>query len=183
MSDTPFKLRVARALTDALKTITPANGFAVDMSDYDRDGVETARVYRGRMWFGESDPLPMLSILEPDEAPDYFAEEPDGSDGSGCYDWAINVQGFVRDDPNNPTDPAYVLLADVRQKLAREAERRTADHDPEIFGLSYDGSNRIEKLRFGTGTVRPADDVSAFAWFWLPVWIRISEDASAPYSD
>jgi hypothetical protein len=184
--DHPFKLRVLRALTDTLKEITPANGYVSDMADFDPgDGVDTARVFRGRAWFGESDSLPMLSILEGVDPADEVAEPPVDTPVSE-YDLQLLIQGFVTDDPQNPTDPAYVLLADVRKRLAAEVKRKMVGDPTErdIFGLKAAGSSRneITGLRFGTGVVRPADDVSSNAWFWLSVTIRVVDHAALPYA-
>jgi len=182
MSD-PFKLRALKALTDALKEITPDNDYVSDLADFDPgDGVTTARVYRGRAWFGDSDPIPLVSILEGVSPADEVAEPPIGAVASE-YDWAILVQGFVDDDPDNPTDPAYQLMADVRQRIAveqvRKVEGSRSQHDP--LGLGR-GKNRIEKITIGSGVVRPADDVSAKAWFWLSLNLRVVENAADPYA-
>lgn len=183
MSDYPFKLRALRALTDAMKAITPANGFVSDMADFDPgDGHPMARVYRGRAWFGDSDPIPMISILEGTDPTGELAEMP-ASAASGEYDWPILIQGWVDDDPLNPTDPAYVLLADVRRRLAELKIRKVAGtHQPDPLGLGIAGPNKILRLDFGPGVVRPADEISSKAWFWLTVTLRVVEKADVPYS-
>lgn len=179
----PFKLRVLHALTDCLKTITPANGYVFDMSDFDPgDGVMTSRVYRGRMAFGDDgdgggDPVPMLSVLEGVQPGDEVSEPPVNA-VVGEYAWPLIVQGFVQDDKVNPTDPAYVLLADVRRRLVQEKKRRVG-HSRNILG--FDENNVID-LHVGTGVVRPADDVSAKAWFWLSLELTILDNADDPYA-
>ena len=71
----PFKLRVLRAVTATLKTITPANGYFYDLSDdTDPDALHPTRVFRGRAWFGDNDPIPMLSVLEGVNPADEVAE-------------------------------------------------------------------------------------------------------------
>jgi hypothetical protein len=181
----PFKLRVLKALTATLKEVTPANGYVNDLADYDPgDGVAMARVYRGRAWFGESDPIPMLSILEGFDPASEVAEPPVDTPVAE-YAWDLLVQGFVDDDPAHPTDPAHVLLADVRRRLAVEVKRRKTGDPTErdIFGLKSagDSHSEITSLRFGAGVVRPADDVSAKAWFWLRITLDIVDNATAPY--
>jgi hypothetical protein len=176
----PFKLKALKAVTAALKEITPANGYVNDLADFDPgDGVMTSRVYRGRLWFGESDPIPMLSLLEGQDPAEDVAPPPVNTP-SAEYDWDLIVQGFVDDDPANPTDPAYTLLADVRKRLLAERKIRTAQHDPNPFGLGL-GKNRVVDVRVGPGVVRPADDVSAKAWFWLRLTLRIFDNAENPY--
>jgi len=181
----PFKLRVLRALTDCLKTITPANGYVFNMADFDPgDGVMTSRVYRGRMAFGDDgdgggDPLPMISVLEGVSPADENGDAPYDCT-VGEYDWDLLIQGFVEDDKQNPTDPAYLLLADVRQRLAEERQRKSPNDPTSRFILGFE-EDQITSLSFGFGVVRPADDVSAKAWFWLPVQLRIVDNASDPY--
>lgn len=178
--DQPFKMRVLYALTDALKEITPANGYAVDLSDtVGAEGQPVPRVFRGRSWFGDEDPLPMISVLEAASPADDVAELPIET-SSGEYDWALMVQGFITDDPVNPTDPAYVLLADVRRRLAQaRLQRSVSDNtDSDILGQGH----RITKLTIGPGVVRPVDDVSATSYFWLIIVLRIIDNAMTPYA-
>lgn len=177
----PFKLVALKALCDALKEITPINGYVHDLSDFDPgDGAAKERVFRGRAWFGEDDELPMLSILEGVDPAEEVAE-PAADSPTAEYDWELILQGFVDDDRNHPLDPAYRLLADVRKRLAVERVRKTVDHDQNPLGLGL-GKNRIVKLSFGSGVCRPADDISAKAWFWLRVTLRIVEKAAEPYA-
>lgn len=182
MTDIPFPIRALQALTAALKEITPTNGYDHDLSDFtDDDGVTVARVFRGRAWFGDGDPIPMLSILEGRDPADEVAEPPLET-ASGEYDWPLIVQGFVQDDPLNPTDPARLLLADVRRRLAQEVKRkRPGTHQLDPLGLGV-GKNRITKFRFGPGVARPADDVSDKAYFWLSVTLRVFDNPEHPFA-
>lgn len=188
----PFKLRILKGLTDALKEITVANGYETDLADLvtyedpmadplveiDREG----SVFRGRAWFGDSDSLPMVSVLEGVSPADEVAEPPIETATSET-DWPILIQGFVNDDPVNPTDPAYVLLADVRRRLAIEKKRKlfaadkSSNHD--VFGLGLGSRLLIQSI--GSGVVRPADDVSSKAYFWLTLVLRIVDKAENPY--
>ncbi|WP_242137020.1 hypothetical protein [Sphingomonas sp. TREG-RG-20F-R18-01] len=175
----PFKLRVLYALTDVLKTITPAAGYTFDMSDVDRgDGVSVPRVYRGRLWFGDDDPIPMISVVE-GVAPGELVEEPPEDTPTAEYDWNLLIQGFVDDDPQHPTDPAYRLMADVRRRLVLERRRTVGMGDKAILGFSG-GANNILDLRIRPGVVRPADDVSAKAYFWCNLILRITDNAAKP---
>ncbi|WP_197163367.1 hypothetical protein [Novosphingobium aureum] len=183
MPDT-FKLRVLKAMTAAFKEISPADGYQCDLSDFDPgDGVPVSRVYRGRAWFGENDPDTLVSVLEAPENAQMLGEPPASATAGEC-DWGLLVQGFVEDDPVNPTDSAYPLLADLRRRLAAERVRKAPDrlHQPAPFGFGGPGPNRITEVRFGSGVVRPADEVSSKSWLWLPVTLRIVEDAADPYA-
>ena len=179
----PFKLLVMRAVTSAIKEVTPNAGYGVDLSDFNPgDGVPMERLFRGRPWFGDNDPMPMVSVLEGVNPADEVVEPPvDWT--SGEYDWQLLVQGFVKDDKKHPTDPAYYLMRDVRRRLALEKKRlkpgRQGTVDP--FGsstFSPPGCG-IKNITIGPGVVRPADDVSAKAYFWLTLTLRIVENAEA----
>lgn len=181
----PFRLRVLTALTSALKGITPANGYQFNLADFDPgDGYPKARVYRGRAWYGEDDPIPMLSLLEADIGEE--VSNPPHGVAAGRYEWALMVQGFVDDDPANPTDPAYILAADVVKRLAVETVRKLTPADPasdsDILGIGLRGTNKLTGLRVGSPVVRPADDVSAKAYFGLLVTLTTVEVGGAPYN-
>jgi hypothetical protein len=180
----PFKLRALNVLTDILAEITPANGYTTDLAPFTHtDGQEMRRVYRGRAFFGDSDPLPMVAVLERPDPADELAEPPVDS-RSGSYDWNLIIQGFVDDNGTDPTDAAYVLLADVRRRLAVERDRRDTETGrvPDPLGLGGKRkSNRIEAISFGPGVVRPADEVSAKAYFWLGVTLKMIEDPLFPF--
>lgn len=166
----PFRLRALKNLTALLGGISVANGYKTDLA---------GRVFRGRLHFGDDDPVPMVSILEP-PAPHEGLDLPEGASlFNGWMD--LVVQGFVDDDADNPTDPAYVLLADVRQALAAEKRRaETASHGSTgVRLLGMEG--KVVDLEIGLGVVRPADETSDKAYFWLPLRLRIAENALTPY--
>jgi hypothetical protein len=160
----PFRLRILNALTLALAEITPANGYHVDLS---------GAVFRGRIVYGENDPLPMISILEPPLPPDQMPI-PTTSD-TASSEWDLLIQGFCEDDPEHPTDPAYMLIADVKSRLAKERTR--ANERPRNGqGGILDMGGLVMSLGIGPGVVRPADEVSARAYFWLNLNLQIAED-------
>jgi len=157
----PERLQVQKALTAALQEITPAAGYAHDLSQ---------SVFRGRRLYSESDPLPMVTILEVPLPPDQ-KDSPLGAEARHGK-WELVVQGFVKDDPQNPTDPAHILLADVKRRLAEEMENgRRFDDTQGFFGLP----KIIQDMQIGVGVVRPPDEVSAKAYFWLTLEFEIVE--------
>lgn len=169
MATEPLRLRILKAMTEALKEITPANGFATDVE---------GNVFRGRVIFGENDPIPLLSILEVPIPLDQTPAPTDSEFSSGG--WEIMIQGFVPDDPENPTDPAHVFMADVKKRLAQERRKALAMRGEDgIFGLG----NFVTGLRIGAGVVRPPDEISAVAYFWLTITLDVVEDLSDPYED
>lgn len=165
MSD-PLRLRVLKALTTALEEITVANGYAYTL---------TGKVFRGRDQFGESDPVPMVAILEAiEQSPAKMADMRPAS-GVSNTPWDLLIQGFVDDDPTNPSDPAHVLMADVKKRLAQE---RVRERQRDILGMG----GRVTELLMSPGVVRPPDEVSAKAYFWLRLHLNIVENLGDPYA-
>lgn len=160
----PFRLRVLKALTDALREITPDNGYCHDLSE---------AVFRGRAVFGESDPLPMVSILEAIDQKEQRPAPEAGVHFKG--EWELLIQGFLDDDTENPTDPAHALMAEVKQRLVKE---RARDRQLNILGMG----GKVTDLYFSPGVVRPPDEDSAKAYFWLRVTLVLVENLADPYS-
>lgn len=162
----PLRLYVQKRITDTLKEITVANGYQHDL--------ETS-VFRGRALYGEGDPIPMLSILQVPIPADQLPAPESLQHGP----WEMMVQGFAEDDRLNPTDPAELLLADVQKRLGLEQKKVNWDTPSEgIFGLG----GIVDKLYIGTGVVRPADEISAKAYFWLTITLELVADLADPYN-
>jgi len=160
----PTRLRLLKNLTAALQEITPDNGYENDLSE---------SVFRGRLYFSENDPIPMVSILESIEQEQArFTDQPTHS-GYSNDRWELLVQGFAEDDPINPTDPAHYLMADVKKCLAVARKQRY-----NILGMGP----RLEDIKIGSGVVRPPDDISNKCYFWLKLSIRLVEDMSDLYA-
>lgn len=167
-SPVPFRLRVMRNLTTVLQGITKANGYNYDMA---------ASVFRGRVIFGDSDPIPLVSILE---AP--LPDEPDLTPAAGSVwtgQWRIMIQGWVDDDKANPTDPAHFLLADVKKALAKERKNMIR---PGRGNNLLNMGGRVTNLVIGACVVRPAEEqVNEYANFLLSVTLEIAENMADPY--
>jgi hypothetical protein len=169
MADEAIALRVLKALTAALEEVTPSNGYTVDLQ---------GRVFRGRNRFGPSDPVPMICVLEAPIPLEQIPPPTDSSESSGG--WELVIQGFVKDDKANPTDPAHAALADVKRRLALERRKSLWDRPEQgMFGLG----RFVHKMYIGRGVVRPPDEVSEKAYFWLQVTLDIVEDLADPYED
>ena len=161
----PFRLEVLRRLTTLLEAIVPSNSDVTIMTD---------RVHRGRIIFGEETPLPFICIMEP-PVPIEQIPQPHGSD-STSGDWDLLIQGFVEDDKKNPTDPAHFLAADVRKALVTH---RALNARKDILGFGMK-DNVVERITVGAPVVRNSDDISASAYFWLPVTLKIVESLEVP---
>lgn len=171
MTPEPQRLRILKAFTAGLGEINGAPG------GYHYDLTPTAevpqRVFRGRVIFGASDPLPMISILEAVLPGEQTPGAPENPNRLGP--WDLMIQGFVDDDFDNPTDPAQFLLADTVRRLA--LEKKKSYRQGGVFGFP----NTILRLDIGVGVVRPPDEISAKAYFWLPISLEMSEDLTDPY--
>lgn len=174
----PFRLRVLKALTDHLKSITPTNGYETDLSDFTAaDGITSPRVFRGRDSFGDSDELPFISILE-----DFRPEEQTlGSVGSteAAGEWRLLIQGFVKDDPQNPTDPAYTVSADLMKALIL---LRKGTNKRNILGLGG-VMPCVTDITFKQPVVRPADgEVSSTSFFFITLNLKLAENLENPFA-
>lgn len=171
METQSYRLEVLKALTKHLEdTVRLSNGYCHDLND---------KVYRGRLVFSaSSDPVPLVSILE-DLDPD---REPQRAGDSGLQHferWTLLVQGWSVDDKDNPSDPAYELMADVKKALALVAyEPCNPTEEPHPNFLL---GGLISGIEFEPGTVRPPDEPSSRAFFWMRVILKITENVSDPY--
>lgn len=179
MSD-PFRLRVQKAIAAVIAEISIADGYQLDLA---------GSVFRGRLIYGDNDPVPMISIIEP-PLPNEMLPSPMLSTTEDGW-WDIIVQGFVKDDRENPTDPAHVAMADVKKRLTKEIKRKgegAERNQPNPFGVNYDEAgarrkNVIEQFKIGAGVVRPPEEaVSTKAYFWLTLRLKIVEDNLDPFS-
>lgn len=176
----PFRLKVMKAICDQLKKITPANGFTHDLQDYTDAGGRTnqLRVFRGRDLYGDNDPLPMISVLEDfksreDEEDDPY---PYGSQQAQRNEFRVLIMGFVRNDQDNPLDPAYHLSAEVIKCLAESKVKY------DILGLGAEKPS-VDKMVIGAPVHRPADnDISSVAFFFLKLRLTLIEDLENPFA-
>jgi len=174
--DRPFRLRVLDALTERLRSVTPAAGYRHDLSN---------SVYRGRSVYGPDDLVDgfLVSILEA-PLPDTPMPAPNGS-GEWVGPWELFIQGFIDDDHDHPTDPAHFLMADVKKALAverkRMREKAPGSSAPKNNLLGMNG--RVTELSIGACVVRPAEEhVSELANFLLSISLTIAENMDDPYA-
>lgn len=167
----PFRLHVLKKLTECLQDITPENNYQSDLSG---DGLDTEKgqVCRGRIVFGDDEPLPLVSILEPPIPLETILSRGDNTYSSG--DWELLIQGFVVDDKRNPSDPAHRLMAEVKSRLIIEKRRDKGRNILDLGGL-------IVEMFVGQGSVRPADQVSERCFFWLTLTLKLAENLEDPY--
>lgn len=143
-------------------------------------GYEGIKCYRGKLVVSAKEVEDCLSILE---APRPVVGQPAGHQGHKRLEtWTLLVQGWPKDDKENPSDPAYAMKAAVEQWLYRliAVEEQTGmPVYPDLYLLGGD----IGSLTIGQGVVRPPseDAASRLAMFYLPLILEITTDVSNPY--
>lgn len=169
----PLRLRVMKALTTLIATARQDSNSGPDLA-----------VFRGRNFFGATDPVPMVVILESPVQPDQIEPPEESPVAAGL--WSLALQGFCEDDKDNPTDEAYVLAADVVAVIAAEKARfqglsRVEAAQAPLLGVTANGKPAVLDILLGKPVCRPPDEVSAKAYFWLPLDIRLAENLERPY--
>jgi hypothetical protein len=167
-----FRLRVIKAVSDQLRTISPTNGYEHDLTDFiDPHGRAAVRVFRGRTQFGDDDPIPAVAVLEDPRIPEQ-SDSP-AATGVGVGSMRLLIQGFVADDKDNPLDPAYRLSAECMKVISAANKRGN------ILGMG----NRMMSLQFDQPVHRPPDGVvSEVAYFIFSVNLRFSENLQDPFA-
>lgn len=167
----PFRLRLMKGITAALQQITVANGYHCEVGE---------NVFRGRMTFGATDPLPCIALMEPPLQPEPQVRQPQGA-GARASQCDLYIQGFAIDDKKNPTDPAHLLLADIKKAIASEWKKvqkvPVQKPDEILFGVPR---RRILDLDADGGLVRPSDDISSKAYCYLLLRFSLVEDWANP---
>ena len=162
------RLGIAKQLSVYLATeVSIANGYLHDLAN---------AVFRGRLWFSNDDPLPMLSILEgltPDRNPVTAGWGQDLQSDK----WILLIQGWVLDDHDNPTDPAHQLMGDVKKALGK-LRKQLADMQFAGSGTAFEN---VVEIGIEPGVVRPPDLISVRAYFWLRAVVQIVEEVDSPF--
>lgn len=164
----PIRLTILKQLTTLLEAVTVADPSGpISM---------VGKVYRGRGVFGNETPVPAISILEAPIPPDPRLNSNPDPTYHGL--WELVIQGWGKDDLDNPTDPAHPMLADTKRLLAIERQKLDWDEPEEgILGLGRSVTN----LYIGSGVVRPPDELSSKCYFWLTLGLDIVENMADPY--
>ena len=176
MADSKRLTTLKRLCTFLATEVTPANGYKHDLSP-------EGAVARGRLFFDSADPLPGISILE-NVDPDRFPRQAGGEHEHTLTkeNWTLLVQGWAKDDKQNPTDPAYELMADVRKALAKLV-KRPAPMTAEVESPDYHLGGLIAGMTMEPGIARPpTEDVSRKAFFWMRIVFQFVENPNDPYS-
>jgi hypothetical protein len=148
--------------------------------------LEVTSGYEGtKCWIGKSvvtgkDVEDTLSILE---APRPIIGSPGAENGVKRVEtWTLLVQGWPKDNHEEPSAPAYWMKAAVEQMLSLIIAELPSgvQRKDSVYMLGGD----ISALTIGQGVVRPPSEEAAsrLAMFYLPLIIEINTDARNPYA-
>lgn len=178
----PKQLRVLKKLVTHLEGINPDNDDPATGDPYEID--LRASVFRGRSLLTIDDAEDAISILE---FPRQELYEPVGEHGIvRQLRWQIMLQGWPKDDAENPSDPAYRMLALCEMRLARLVAEKPNGRGP-LFPEEYmlgqhEGENELASLLIAPGVVRPPEDAaSRLAMFYMPLVLGVKVNVANPF--
>jgi hypothetical protein len=183
MADDPKQLRVLKKLVAHLEGINPTNDDPHTGAPYEVD--LTGKVYRGRSILTIDDAEDAISILEFPRQELYSTVGDHGI--VRLHQWNLMLQGWPADDPENPSDPAYRLLALVEMRLARLAAEAPNGREgglyPDEYMLGKQGNDyELASLIIAPGIVRPPEDAaSRLAMFYMPLVLGVRLNVADPY--
>jgi hypothetical protein len=165
LDNDPKQLRILKKLTNHLELTS---------------GYEGIVVWRGKSVVSAKDIENCLSILE--------APRPLVGLGAGenrhkrLENWTLLLQGWPKDDKENPSDPAYYLKAACEQWLSRIIAVDDNTGLP-LYKETYMLGGDISALTIGQGLVRPPSEegASRLAMFFLPLIVELTTDVRNPY--
>jgi len=134
------RLEIQKSITQLLETITPANDYQHDL---------TGKVYRGRTAFGETDKVPVVTILERPafgDSPIFPAENKNLR--KDTYERVI--QGFAKANVDNPTDNAHLLLDDCKLALSALINQKSPS-------LKFNRLEGVVSVAISSGNVLPPE--------------------------
>lgn len=143
-------------------------------------GYEGIIVRRGMAVVSAKDIQDCLSILE---APRPLVGLGAGENGhKRLENWTLLLQGWPKDDKENPSDPAYNLKSACEQWLSRVIAVDPNTGLP-AYPESYMLGGDISALTIGQGLVRPPSEegASRLAMFFLPLIVEMTTDVLNPY--
>ena len=174
----PKQLRVLKALTAHLEGINPDNVDPATNAPYEID--LRGRVYRGRSLLTVQDAAEAVAIWE---FPRQDIWAPVGDHGlSRMNSWSLMLQGWPLDDPENPSDPAYDLLAKCEMRLARIVAEKDQGRPGGLYPDEYMLGGELSSLTIAPGIVRPPEDAaSRLAMFYMPLVLGVKVNVADPY--
>ena len=167
----PFRLAILKEIEVRLARVNPTNGYISDLSG--PGAVET-----GRLWLGDSDPVPMVTVVEPPLVIEQARKQKDNP--NRATEWDLIVQGWVEVSRKKPIDGAYIMAAEIGMELTKVLKERDgpgSDASTNFLGFGP----RIQSFLVGSPVVRPPEHASANAQFYLILNMQIVEDMAKPF--
>ena len=163
MADTKRLLLLKSLCNYLLTEIKTANGYNFDL----------AAAYRGKKNFGKEVKLPAIVVLE-NFNPDRLPVTIGGVVGTKHkYDQIYLINGWAEGgDVEQEEDSAHLLMGDVKQALGKLLVPRNQS------GF-FDGL--ANTLSIEPGVVRPPDEQSEKAYFWMRIRLEVVEKVGDPY--
>lgn len=143
-------------------------------------GFKPLKVFRGKGTITAKEVQDCLSILEAPRS--LFGEGAGWGKIKRNEQWALLLQGWPKDDPENPSDPAYRLKAAVETQLAHivaNEDPQGRDRSDKLYLLGRDCAS----IEIGQGIVRPVSQEqgnSRLAEFFIPLLVSIQTDKLNP---
>lgn len=171
----PKRLMVIERLRELLQSISTENGYNTDIE---------GRVSVGVAEFGDNMVTPFLSILE---SPTSDIGDFANANGRRREEWTLLVQGWIDSgfhypdsDVDNPTRNAYYLAADVEKCLSRVVSISPNLGVP-VDKTWYHLGGIVNDLGIAPPVVRPPDNASPKAWFYMAIRVDMSVNVTNPY--
>lgn len=172
----PKQLRILKKLTALIEGINPDNDDPATGQPYEID--LRGKVYRGKSLLTVDAAEDTISILE---FPRQEISIPVGDGVTRNDDWMLMLQGWPADDPENPSDTAYVLKALVEQRLSRIVAEKSHGRGP-AFPDDYLLGRELSYFKFTPGVVRPPEDAaSRLAMFYMPLVLGVEVNVGSPF--
>lgn len=173
----PKRLKVIETLREMLQSITHDNGYNTDVG---------GRVSVGVAEFGDNMVTPFLSILEsPASDIGFFG----GGNARRKEEWTLLIQGWIDNefmypdsDVDNPTRNAYYLAADVERCLAQAVAINPNRGTPKCPAW-YNLAGLVNDMVIAPPVVRPPDNNSPKAWFYMALRLEMSTNIHDPYEN
>lgn len=156
------RLRILKAVTDQIETVTVANGYQHELA---------GKAYRGRVAYGEESSDTWVGVFElrPEEV--IRAGESVQKDK-----WYIGVQGVVPSNDVHPTDPAHNLMADVKMAIGQVTYTTPIDRNE-----NYMFGGLIVDLELDGGMTFVPRENAGMAVFALRLTLTVVDDALDSY--
>jgi len=179
----PIYTAIDTRIVQLLEGINPAETDPNTDAPYTQD--LRGKCFVGRRTFGESDKLPILSLMDatPSGSPDKVA----GVNGHKRIESrTLFLQGVVGKNtvnPLNPLQPAQELVAMIVQRLSRIIAVDASRGDKVLYPADYMlGDRLLADFSIGLPSIRMDENVAPTASFYMLLEVDVAVDVTKPYA-